>query len=301
MPAVFALIIANVIWGAAPPIFKFAYENIPPFTLGFLRFAIAMVVIIPFLKKSHIAPVSTRQWLLMFGGAIFIALHLGLFFLGLQKTQSINTSIIGTVGPVFLYFASVQFLHEKKNGKILIGMVIALIGSVVVIVSPLLRGVQEFRVGQFEGNMLILGSVLAEMISVVFLKKVLGKISPLYVTVVMFALSALVFYVPALVELQTWSFSQLDYRGVIGIIFGAILCSTLAYYLYDYGIAKMKAEEVGVFSYIAPVVTVIVAVPLLHELPDPYFYIGAALVATGIFIAERRAHWNVLHYLKRQK
>lgn len=33
-----ALVIANIIWGGASPIFKYALQNIPPFTLAFIRF-----------------------------------------------------------------------------------------------------------------------------------------------------------------------------------------------------------------------------------------------------------------------
>ena len=49
--AVIALIIANIIWGAAPPIFKWALQDIGPFTLAFLRFFLATILILPFAYK----------------------------------------------------------------------------------------------------------------------------------------------------------------------------------------------------------------------------------------------------------
>lgn len=301
MRPVVALIIANVIWGAAPPVFKFAYENIPPFTLGMVRFTVATIMLLPFLARVPSVKVTARQWATLLLGAAFIALHLGLFFVGLQHTASINTSIISAIGPILLYFASVRFLHEGKNGRILIGMVIALAGSLIVIVSPLLLRQNGVGLGQFGGNILILLSTITDMVSILLLKKSLKTLSPLFVTIVMFAVSALVFYPFALIEMQNWSFTQLDHRGIIGIIFGALLSSTLAYYLHDYGIAKIKAEEVGVFSYIGPVVTVLVAIPLLGELPTVHYYAGAVLVILGILIAERKLHWHTMHELKRQK
>lgn len=301
MGPVLALVIANVIWGAAPPIFKFAYENIPPFTLGLLRFTLATAILLPFLGRVSLVKVTGRQWATLLLGSAFISLHLGLFFVGLEHTESINTSIISATGPILLYFASVRFLHEGKNGRILIGMIIALFGSLLVIVSPLLLGTSAMGLGQFGGNVLILLSTITDMVSIILLKKSLKTLSPLFVTIVMFAVSALVFYPLALFEMQSWSFSQLDYRGIIGIVFGALLSSTVAYYLHDYGIAKIKAEEVGVFSYIGPIVTVLVAIPLLGEFPTLHYYVGAILVILGILIAERKIHWHALHQLKRQK
>jgi drug/metabolite transporter (DMT)-like permease len=180
-------------------------------------------------------------------------------------------------------------------------MCVALAGSLTVIVSPLFLGNQAFGLGQFEGNLLILASTITDIFAILLLKKSMKRLSPLFVTLVMFALTALFFYPLALYELQTWSLSQLDYRGVIGIVFGALLSSTLAYYLHDYGISKMKAEEVGIFTYIAPIITIIVAVPLLGEIPNEYFYLGGALVIIGILIARHKLHWHALHELKRQK
>lgn len=300
MGPILALVIANVIWGAAPPIFKFAYENIPPFTLGFIRFTLASLILFPWVARAPVTNVRARDWIMLIAGSLFVSLHLGLFFLGLERTESINTSIISAVGPIFLYFASVRFLHERRNGNILVGMCIALAGSLTVIVSPLLLGHQSFRLGQFEGNLLILASTLTDMIAILFLKKALKHLSPLFVTLVMFTFSALLFYPLALWELQSWSFAQLDYRGVVGIIFGTLFSSTVAYYLHDYGISRVRGEEVGIFSYISPIVTILVAIPLLGEMPSIYFFGGGILVILGILIAERRFHWHAIHELRRQ-
>ena len=45
---ILALITANIIWGAASPIFKFALQNISPFTLAFIRFYGATLILLPF-------------------------------------------------------------------------------------------------------------------------------------------------------------------------------------------------------------------------------------------------------------
>ncbi|PIX68551.1 hypothetical protein COZ40_02690, partial [Candidatus Roizmanbacteria bacterium CG_4_10_14_3_um_filter_39_13] len=47
MNPIVALIIANIIWGAACPIFKFALVNIPPFTIAFIRFFFAGIIFLP--------------------------------------------------------------------------------------------------------------------------------------------------------------------------------------------------------------------------------------------------------------
>ena len=72
-------------------------------------------------------------------------------------------------------------------------------------------------------------------------------------------------------ELQQWSFALLDSRGWVGIIFGVVFSSAIAYTLYNYGISKLEAQEVGIFTYIDPVIAVLLAIPLLQRIPHPLF------------------------------
>ena len=65
-----------------------------------------------------------------------------------------------------------------------------------------------------------------------------------------------------------------------------------------YGMSKIETQEVGVFTYIDPVIAVLIAMPLLGEYPTPTFFIGSLFVFLGIFIAERRLHWHPFHRIK---
>jgi drug/metabolite transporter (DMT)-like permease len=67
-----------------------------------------------------------------------------------------------------------------------------------------------------------------------------------------------------------------------------------------YGISKIDAQEVGIFSYIDPIVAVLIAVPLLSEYPTPLFFVGSLFVFTGIFLAEKRLHWHPFHRIRRK-
>ena len=51
----------------------------------------------------------------------------------------------------------------------------------------------------------------------------------------------------------------------IGIIYGAVFASTIAYTTYNWALSKLPAYKTSVFTYLDPVVAVITAVPLLGE------------------------------------
>ncbi|MBI2641029.1 DMT family transporter, partial [Candidatus Roizmanbacteria bacterium] len=251
MNPVVALIIANVIWGAASPIFKFSLENIPPFTLAFIRFFFASLFFLPFLRGIRMSILTKREWLELFLGSFFgISVNITFFFLGLQRTQSINAPIIASAGPVFLFFLSVLFLGEKARQKVFIGMLVALFGVLTIILSPFFLDGEEIVLGEVTGNIFFVLATLGAVSHALFYKKVLKKMNSLQVTGIGFIIGSLSFVPFMLGELQQWSFAELNINGWTGILFGVFLSSALAYFLYNYGLSKIDAQEVGLFTYI---------------------------------------------------
>lgn len=299
MNPILALVIANIIWGAASPVFKFSLENIPPFTLAFIRFFFASLLFIPFIAPIWKKMTMKEFLLICLGGLFGITINISAFFLGLQKTVSINAPIIASAGPVFLFFLSVLFLKEKANMKVFIGMLISLIGVLFIILSPIFLDGKQLVIGEIEGNLLFVLATMGSVVNTVIYKSVLKRISALQVTCVSFFISSLTFIPVMSWELKKWSFSELNMQGWIGIVFGVFLSSALAYYLYYYGLSKLLSQEIGLFTYIDPVVAVLIAIPLLAEYPTVYFFIGSLLVFGGIYIAEKRIHYHPFHRLKR--
>lgn len=293
-----ALIIANLIWGAASPIFKLALTNIPPFTLAFIRFFFAAVFILFFMGKKW-QKISSHDFFLICLAAFFgISINIAFFFLGLKMTLSINAPIIASAGPVFLYLLSIFILKEKPKLKIFYGMMVALFGVLIIILSPIFVDNKQLVLGEIEGNLFFVLATIGSVLNTLINKDVLKRINPYLVTFIGFAFGSVTFIPFMLPELSSWSLMSLNINGWLGIIFGVFLSSGLAYFLSNYGISKIKAQEVGLFTYIDPVVAVLIAIPLLHEYPNLYYIIGSAMVFLGIYLAERRIHWHPIYKLK---
>lgn len=177
-------------------------------------------------------------------------------------------------------------------------MMIALTGVMLIILYPILFSGEIFSWGEVEGNIFILLATFGGILHALLQKKVIEKIGAVKVTFISFMFGAMTFLPFAVVELNAWNFSRLNYQGWTGIIFGVFFSSALAYYLYSFGLGKIKAQETGLFAYIDPIVAVMIAVPLLGEHPSLHFYFGSILVFGGIYLAEGRIHWHPLHKLK---
>lgn len=285
--ALLAMAGACIIWGAASPIFKWSLDGIPPYTLGFLRFMIAALLILPFIYK-HIAINKSDFSKIFILAAIGITLHIALYFIGLQLTSSINVPVLSAIMPILLILGSVLYLKEKLKKRFIFGAGLSVLGIVIIIIEPLLVTGPD---GSIPGNILILLSVICGVIYTLLLKKYALPYPALTIVFWTFFLGGLLFvplFISDLILLQP--FASFDGKAVVGIGFGAIFSSAIAYFLYTFGLKYLTASEAGIFIYLEPIVTVMIAVPLLQETVELTYIIGSLIVFAGLFIAEVHRH-----------
>lgn len=287
-----ALVIANVIWGAGLPIFKHAFTNIPPFTLAYIRFFFAAMIFLPFVSFKDIHKIQIRDWLYILLGSFFnIFINISFLFIGLTMAPSINAAVIGASGPVLLFILSILLLKERPQRHVLVGMLTSLAGAAFIILLPYLVSSGRAAVS-LEGNVLYIVATLGAVLGPLFIKRVVNRISPYDVIFFGFLFSSLLFAPFMWRELQSFQFVQINQAGWMGIIYGVLGSSAAAYFLQAYALSKIDAQETGVFSYLNPVATVLVAIPLLMEYPDIFFFAGSVLVFTGILISEKRIRFT---------
>lgn len=295
--AIIALIICNIIWGAAPPVFKWALSDIQPYTLAFLRFFIPVLIILPFFKKS--LSIHKKDYLTVaFIGLFGISFNIIFFFQGLLRAPSINAALIASSAPIFIIIYSLLFFKkEKPKRKLITGSLIGLIGVILVLGAPLIIDGRLAAVG----NLFYLLATFGGIASVILTRKIMKRNSPIAITFWAFVVGS-VGFLPFLVnEVNTHGFlTNIGYQGVIGLLFGIFLSSMVAYFLQTYALKYLTASDVGIFTYIDPVITILVAAPLLGELPDIVFVLGSVFVLFGILLAEGRLHYHPFHlFLKK--
>ena len=301
MNPVIALIITNTIWGAAAPIFKFALGNIPPFTLAFIRFFFAGILFLPFVLFRTYSITKKQLFEICLGAFFSITINISFFFLALPKTDSINAPIIASSQPIFLFLLSILLLKEKFHKKVFLGILVSFIGVLVIILSPLFLNHGSTLIQKevaLEGNLFLVIATFGAITQAIIIKNVLKEVNHFIVSCISFLFGSLTFIPLMIPELQKWSFSQLNVQGWTGIIFGIFFSSALAYGLFMYGISKLDAQEIGIFSYIDPVIAVLLAIPLLGEYPTPIFFLGTSFVFLGIILSEGRLHWHPFHKIR---
>lgn len=290
---IISLIIANIIWGFASPIFKWSLTNIPPFTLAFLRFFIASLVLGIILKKQLRFPIQNKhdRTLLLVHALAGITGNITFFFLGLQLTLAINVPVIASSQPIMIFLFSYVFLKEKFKLSKIAGLMIGTLGILVIVLEPLYYVGFD---GNTLGNLFVVIATISGAVGMLAGAQIFKKYNPFVLTFWAFIIGAISFFPPAIIEYikQPTLYQEIDGRGIIGILFGSLFSSAAAYALYSFGLSKIKASEASLFIYIDPIAGTILSYFMLHEPITIPFVVGAVFIFAGIFIAERRIHYH---------
>jgi len=293
--AILALIFANIIWGAGLPIYKWTLEVIPPFTFAFIRFFFGAVILVPFVFKNF--KFRKEDIPKLFFASIFsITLQIPLLLFGLKLSPSINAPIIISASPIILLGASIIFFKEKISTKLLTGTLISLLGVLILIFKPALEA--GFSSGVL-GNFLIFLATICSVIQALVVKKIMKKNDPLVTVFFTFIIGSLFLLPAALIEYNSAGLFALNAQAILGLVYAIIFASVLAHYFYFLALKHIKVSETGIFTYVDPIATILIAIPLLHETISESYIIAAVLVFLGIYVAEGRIHYHPFHLLRK--
>jgi drug/metabolite transporter (DMT)-like permease len=287
------LLITTLIWGAATIILKYTLDGITPLPFLSYRFLISGGLgVVSLLFYRGKLPKTARSWVIIaLYSFLSTTISLGLLFLGLAKTTVLDLILITLIGPLMAEIAGVLFLKEKVTRLEKIGTLIAMSGALLTILEPALESGHSF--GGLGGNILIFGSMFADIASLLVLKKLIkNDISPTALTHVSFIIGLLTLLPITIVFMGIGPFMhvvwELPIQYHMGVIYMAVMSGTVAYALRAKAQKAVTVGEAGLFGYLGSIVSAPLAVIFLHETITPLFITGAVLIGIGVGVAEWR-------------
>lgn len=278
-----SLICAQIMWGLNTPVIKLGLQHVSLPLYHSVTIFGASILLLPSAIK-HWKPLKFKYYAMLIISSI-IAISIGniALLMGLKRVPSINAPLIGLFGPLTLFVLSSQFLKEKLNLKVFIGIIVALFGGLLCISGTVGGG--SFGLDSLTGNMLIILSVLSGVVSTLICKPVLKRASSQQVAFIhLFSgiLPVIVFSTKYIGELAP---SKLSSTGLLCMAFN-IFAVSIANLLFMHGLKNKNAQETALFSYIHPFVTALSAWVILSEQPSANIYAGGFLIILGVYISE---------------
>ena len=204
----------------------------------------------------------------------------------MENTTVLESSLITLASPLIISTAGVYFLHEHVTRREKIGMGIAIIGTVLTIIEPLINNGHSFL--KLSGNLLILGYVLVTVVTTILAKNLLRKDTNAMAMTNFSFIIGFISFLP-FVLLSNFSLAKIlevHYTYHLGVFFMAILSGTLAFYLANKAQKTIEVGEQSLFAYLYPVFSLPLAVLWLGEKITPVYVLGGIIIAIGVVIAE---------------
>ena len=303
------LLFVSLIWGAASPVVKNTLQWFDPWLFLTYRFAISTLIALPYLAltRAKFPKKVPDQWLVLVTGVISAPLSLFLFFEALNKTTALSGSLITAAGPLFLILGGVLFFRDRITKSEKIGISIAIIGTILTVVGPLIMNGHTDSLGKLEGNGLMLLAVFADIIAALLSKEAMKRgIAPSLIAQTQFVVGFALF-LPLLFLRQTpeaaWAtLVTAPWQAHLGVAFMAVLSGTVAYSVRNIAIKSIEVSESALFGYLQPFWAAILAVLWLREAITPSYVIGGMVITVGVIMAQQKYRkQRALHPNRRHK
>lgn len=231
-------------------------------------------------EKLSLFAIRKNLWLLLISGGL-IGFNWILLFEAYNHTSVATATLCYYMAPIFVTLAAPLVLGERLTARKLITAFVALFGMV--LVSDILNvGVSDMA--ELRGILLGLGAA-ALYASVILLNKKLTDISAYDRTVIQLGAAAVVL-LPYVLLTENWSAVTLEPLTIILLLAVGVVHTGAAYAMYFGSMRELSAQTVAIFSYIDPILAVILSAVILGEPMGLGVIIGGILILGATLAGE---------------
>ncbi|HOJ78588.1 MAG TPA: DMT family transporter [Bacillota bacterium] len=280
-------IVTIVIWGTTFIATKVLLRQLTPTEILVYRFIIAYLALWIIYPK-FVGVKRFRDELLFFSlGLTGITFYFLAEIIALQYTLAANVGLIIAAAPILTALLANLFTHDEKfNRNLLVGFLLAIVGSFLVIFNG--RFVLKLSP---VGDLLAVTAALAWAIYSILLKKINSKGNSAYNPILVVRrtfIYGLVTLIPSLlllrigfkpVNLTSWSL-------LLNILFLGVIASALGFVMWNKAVKTLGVIKSNNYIYLVPLVTMVTSVLILKEPVNLWMFIGGLLILGGVYISE---------------
>ncbi len=215
-------------------------------------------------------------------GMVNIPINQFLFLKSIEYTSAPHVSLAYSLTPLFVLIISILFLGEIATKKKIIGIAIAITGTLIVLSEKF-----SFNDGGLLGDFLALLASLSWAFYTIIGKKFTHKYGAIYTTALSMFIGFLMYIpiysiLPVSLSLDKFTISnwgQIFYLGAI--------TSGLGYALWYYALSKTDASKISIFNNLQPIFTAIMGFIIFSNPITWQLAIGGAIIITGVILTQR--------------
>ncbi|MDX2481289.1 MAG: EamA family transporter [Desulfuromusa sp.] len=278
------LILPPLFWAGNSVLARGVADLIPPVAMSFWRWAIALLILLPFTWKKTLNdwPQIKKHWKIIFLLGLFgIASFNTLLYTAAHSTTAINIALTQSVMPVIIVSISFILFRDRIVPIQLFAIVLCTLGAgYIVLHGNWQRLLQlEFVIGDL---IMLLAVSLYALYSVLLRKR--PDIHPLSFLTTTFAVGVVLLLPLYFWEVQKTPPLVLSQPVIISLLYVALCPSILAYLCWNKGIHDIGANRAGLYINLVPLFASVLAVLFLGERFEGYHLNGIVLIASGLLL-----------------
>jgi drug/metabolite transporter (DMT)-like permease len=293
-PATIALlVIPPLLWAGNAVVGRLVHEWVPPMTLNFLRWALALMILLPLahqvLRPSSGLWSSWKRFALL--GLLGVGCYNSLQYLALQTSTPLNVTLVASSIPVWMLIVGRLCFGQVITRLQVAGAVLSIAGVLVV----LSRG-QWAVLAQVQ---LVAGDVyvLLATLSWAFYSWLLTQSrepAAIRSDWAAFLIAQIVFGLgwSGLFAGAEWALTDAQIRWswplLAALVFVAVGPAVVAYRCWGMGVQRVGPAIAGFFSNLTPLFAALLSAAFLGELPHLYHAAAFLLIVGGIVVSSRR-------------
>lgn len=283
------LLLTVLFWSGNFIVGRWIYSEIPPVTLAFWRWVLALVVLLPFtlrdlIRQKELIRNNLKMLALL---ALLSVTNFSIFlYVALNTSTVTNASLINSMTPILIVLFSWVGFKRKITLVQGIGIAVSLTGLVFIVLKGDLPALLAVRFST--GDLWTLSAAASWATYTVLAKRYPVALSPTsFLT--MIVIFGVAFIFPAyLWELGTGAQANFTPAAMGSIFYIALFPSILSYLFWNMGVQAIGASRTGVFIHLIPVFSIILAMTFLGETLRGYHVAGAGLIFSGIYLTTRQ-------------
>ncbi len=287
------LVISSALWGASFIFTKglFLSEQgadgepiITPLIILTGRMFIATVVTMPLLLLTgKLQKIERRDlfWFILlafFEPFLYSLCETG----GVRLVSGSLASVIVATIPLFVPFGMALVYKERLRGGSIVGLLLSVLG-----VALMAGWDTDSLAAGTEGILLLVLAVFIAVCYTLMLVRFLKKYNPMTITAWQ-NFFGLLFFAPLMLIMDGDHLGDLSYspRMWLSIAFLGVMCSTVAYMCFNYGMKRLGATTGSIYNNIIPIFSLLLALAMGQETLDWMKVAGMFVVILGLTVAQ---------------
>ena len=279
------LILTNLFWSGNMVVGRAIRGEVPPLSLAFWRWAIALALTLP-LALPHLRaqwPLLKRGWRAIVAlGLLGVGGYNTLAYVALQYTAATNAVLLNSFIPIATIALSWAFLNKRLHGVEWLGVLISLAGVTMIVARGELATLAGLTLNS--GDLWMLAAVFVWAFYTIGLQWRPAGVDPMLMLAAFTSVGLL-----ALAPAYAWEIAQgrqiqLTPAALAGIAYTGILPAFIGYVFYNRAVGEVGASKASLFIHLMPVFGTLLSAIFLGEVPQTYHFAGIALIFVGIFL-----------------